>query len=117
MRRENVFYSLFALTIAAVRLEVLSFPLHKIIINGSVVHHFWIGLFLLAVFFVLPRKYGWLKIVLLAASLGLVADELAYILFGNGTVTDYWSTFSMAGMLVSVAFVFAIRKQLTKNAL
>jgi hypothetical protein len=115
MRRENVFYSLFALIVAAVRLWVSLFPSHKIIVNGTIVHHFWIGLSLMAAFFVLPQRYGWPKTVLLAVSLALVADELSYIIFGNGTVTDYWSTFSVAGMLVSAFVVFVLRKQLTKT--
>lgn len=117
MRRDNLFYLLFVLTIAAVRLDVFLFPLRKIIINGTILHHFWIGLAIVGASMAMPRKYSWLKRALLAAGFGLVADELVYILLGNGTVPDYWSVYSVAGTSVLAAATFVFREKIIKNIL
>ncbi len=117
MRNAGIFSFIFAAVIAAARLEVFLFPQRKVVIDGTVIHHFWIGLMVLGLFLLVPKAYRWLSTALLAGGLALVVDELAYILFGNGTVPAYWSMVSVTGMVVLALLVFVLRKKIIRKFL
>ncbi len=51
----------------------------------------------------------------LSIGLGLAADELTYIILGGGTVSDYWSVYSLAGVIMISAIIFATRDWLTRK--
>ncbi len=112
MKRDNIFYIIFALTVLAIRLEVFIFPANKIIINGLKINHFWIGaIFVLVALFSL-KNYNALKIILFPVGLGLLADELFFMIFSNRTINDYWSVYSITGLLIIMTIVFIFREKL-----
>jgi hypothetical protein len=114
MKRANAFYFIFILTILAIRTWVFFFPAIKIIFNGTIIHHFFIGLILiLSAVFLTERHAKW-RIVPFAVGLGLVADELVYIVLGAGAVSKYyWSIYSVSGAIIMAVIVFLVRKRLT----
>jgi len=46
--------------------------------------------------------------------LGLVADELVFMIIGNRTISDYWSLSSVFGAIIIIAVVFIFRDKLLK---
>lgn len=115
MKRGNIFYFIFILTILAIRLGVFLFPQKKLIIGGTIIHHFWIGAVLILFVLLLPKKYTGLRIIMFSAGLGLVADELIYIILGGRTVSEYWSIYSVVGAIMMTAIIFATRKRLARK--
>lgn len=112
MKRVNIFYIIFVLTILAIRLEVFIFPANKIIVNGLRVNHFWIGSILVLITLLSLKNYKALKMIIFPIGLGLVADELTFMIFSNRTITDYWSVYSIAGLVISMIIVFIFREKL-----
>lgn len=112
MKRSNIFYLIFVSTILIIRLEVLLFPTNKIIFDGIRINHFWIGvIFILFVLF-LSKNYNIIKTVLFPIGLGIAADELFFMIFSNRTLTDYWSIYSVSGLIITMIIVFILRKKL-----
>ena len=111
MDRANLFFIVFLAAIIAIRLFVFLFPEQKLRILGTVIHHFWIGVILVVIALLLTSfSYRW---ILLALGLGLVADELVYMLLGAGPVlTKYWSIYSVSGAIVNSAIVFLLRQKI-----
>jgi hypothetical protein len=77
-----------------------------------IIHHFWIGMLLVLLSWLLSPKYTILRAVLFPIGLGLVADELVYILLGGRTVSEYWSNYSVWGAIMMAILIFLIRKKL-----
>ncbi len=117
MKRGNVFYLIFILTILAMRLAVFLFPQRKLIIGGVIVHHFWIGAILILLVLLLTKRYNKLRTTFFAIGLGLVTDELIYIAIGDGAVSEYWSTHSVSGAIMTATIIFAIRGWLTRKVI
>jgi len=115
MKRKNKFYLLFLSTIIALRLWVFFFPLRKIMIDGTVIHHFWIGIVLLLITFIIQRKHSSIAEVSFPVSCGIIGDELVYILFGGATVTDYWSAYSVYGCIMVSVIVFIFRQAIAEH--
>jgi hypothetical protein len=113
MKKENIFYLIFILTMLAVRTDVFLFSMRKIIIGGMVIHHFWIGLMLVSLSWLFSPKYTILKAVLFPIGLGLLADELVYIFLGDRTVSDYWSLPSVLGAAAAAVIIFLLRKKIS----
>lgn len=63
MKRSNIFYIIFILTILAVRLGVPLFPLNKIIVDGIRINHFWIGVILILLVLFLSKNYNTIKML------------------------------------------------------
>lgn len=115
MKREDWFYIVFLSTIILARLIVFLFPNNKIIIAGALVHHFFIGFFLLLLG-TLILKHGLSRFFLIPIGLGLASDELIYMILGAGPVFPYyWSWYSVLGAIACAAFVFAMRKKIMKK--
>jgi len=68
---------------------------------------------ILFIFFI-SKNYHLLKIVLSSVGLGLVADELVFMIIGNRTISDYWSLSSVFGAIIIIAVVFIFRDKLLK---
>ncbi len=115
MKRKNIFYFIFILTILATRAWVFFFPQKKLIVGGMVIHHFWLGVILILFVLLLFKKYGGLRMAAFSVGLGLAADELTYIILGGRTVSDYWSIYSVTGTIVILAIVFMTRNWLTRK--
>lgn len=116
MKKENRFYLIFISTILTLRLWVYLFPLRKIIINGAIIHHFWIGILLLIVTLLLQKRYNNIGIVeiLFPISLGIISDELVYILIGGNTVSEYWSVYSVCGVAALSIMTFVLKDKFMK---
>jgi hypothetical protein len=114
MKKENKFYLIFLSTIVAIRLWVFFFPLWKIIMNGIIIHHFWIGLIILLIAFVIQKKYTSVVEIIFPVSCGIITDELVYILFRGNTVSQYWSGYSIYGCIVISIIVFIFRRKIVK---
>jgi len=112
MKRDSIFYILFVLTILVIRLEVFIFPANKIMIDGLRVNHFWIGAVLVLFSLFLLKNYNALKIIIFPIGLGLVADELTFMIFSHRTSNDYWSVYSIAGLVIIMIMVFVFREKL-----
>lgn len=110
MQRKDVFYLITVLTVVAIRTEVFLFPARQLVVYGVLVHHFWIGVALILLAVVLSKKYSTAVTVLSSIGLGLVADELIFMLLGGGTVHDYWSIYSVWGVIVVMVIIFIFRR-------
>ncbi|MFA6076460.1 MAG: hypothetical protein WC735_00060 [Candidatus Paceibacterota bacterium] len=115
MKRSNIFYLIFVLTILAIRLEVFLFPSNKIIVDGIRINHFWIGVILILLVLFLSKNYNIIKMVLLPIGLGIVADELFFMIFSNRTLADYWSIYSIIGVITTTVIIFVIREKLASK--
>lgn len=112
MKKENTFYLIFISTIFILRTWVFFFPFRKIWIDGILIHHFYIGLLLLIITILLQKRYKALKEILLPIAYGFIVDELVYILTGGVTVTQYWASVSVYGMIIVSFLVFVRRKNI-----
>lgn len=115
MKKENIFYLICILTMLAIRTAVFLFPQRKIIIDGTIIHHFWIGIILTLLVLLLPQIYNGLRIIIFSIGLGLVADELIYLLLGGRTVSEYWSIYSVSGAVIMAVIIFLIREKLARK--
>ncbi len=115
MKKDNIFYLIFILTILSMRLGVFLFPTRKLIISGVTVHHFWVGVILIFLVMLLAKRYNGLRMAVFSAGSGLTADELIYIILGGKTVNEYWSVYSVSGVIIMAAIVFVIRKWLIRK--
>jgi len=50
--------------------------------------------------------------ILFPVGLGIVADELIFMIIGNRTISDYWSLYSVFGVIMIIAIVFVFREKL-----
>lgn len=112
MKRSNIFYLIFVLTILAIRLEVFLFPTNKIIVDGIRINHFWIGVIFILIVLFLLKNYNLFKMVLFSIGLGIVADELIFMILGDRTINAYWSVYSITGLIISMVIVFIFREKL-----
>ena len=112
MKRDNIFYIIFALTVLAIRLEVFIFPANKLMVEGLRINHFWVGAILVLVALFSLKNYKALKIIFFPIGLGLLADELMFMIFSNRTINDYWSVYSITGLLIIMIIVFIFREKL-----
>jgi len=109
MKKKNLFYLIFVLTIILVRLLVFLIPDVEITLGNFVVHHFWFGVLLLILGILVKRK---IRFWFVAIGLGLALDQLVFILLGGGRDAQYWAWPSVVSVVVLAIFVFALRKRL-----
>ena len=112
MKKENIFFIILTLTILLIRTEVFLYPSNHVSTNGLVVNHFWIGvIFILFVLF-LSKSYNKSKLVIFSIGLALVVDELTFIIFSSRTINDYWSVYSILGVIIIMIIIFMYRGKL-----
>ena len=92
-------------------MSVFWFPQQHLVIDGTVIHHFWTGLVLVLAVMLVPRSSPRLAIMVGAIGLGLVADEFIYMVLGDGAVSRYWSIPSTAGAVAIAAALILFRKK------
>lgn len=117
MKKENLFYIAYILTILVIRIGVFLFPQRKIIIDGTIIHHFWIGVILVLIFLIIPKIYNSFRMILFSIGLGIITDELIFMILGGGTVQEYWSIYSVSGTIILAAITFVIRKEIVCDIL
>jgi hypothetical protein len=109
MKKENLFYLIFLFTILIVRLSIIIFPGREVLF---LVHHFWIGFILLLILLIIPKKYKFPRILFLAMGIGLIADELVFIILGAGGDKEYWALPSIAGTIILMSIIYLSRLNL-----
>ena len=112
MKKEDLFYLIFVLSILVARLSVFLFPEVDIEVFGVIVHHFWLGAFLAALSLIPSKKYRLAKLYTFAIGLGLVIDQLVFMALGAGKDIQYWSLLSLIGMIVLAIAIFPFREKL-----
>ena len=100
-----VFSVIFLFTVFITRLWVFLLPNTSSIVLNLPVHHFWVGLSMVILGLLLSYK---MKVPIVAFGLGLVIDESAFVLLGDGGYAGYWSSLSIAGAIVFSAIVFLL---------
>lgn len=114
-KRTNIFYLIFILTIILLRIGVFLFPTNRIMLGGLRINHFWIGVVLIIIVIILSKRYNVLRAILFPIGLGVVADELAFMILSSRTINDYWSIYSLIGVLIVAVMVFALRQKIVSK--
>ena len=115
MKKENLFYFIFILTIIATRIWVFLFPTKKLILSGVLIHHFWFGIVLVILSLIILRNDVKTRTISIPIGIALMADELVYIISGVGPVSNYWGVYSTLGTIVCIILVFIVRKKIVKS--
>lgn len=113
MKRENLFYLIFVLTILIVRISVITMPEFHIIFSDMLIHHFWFGIILLLVGLIMPKNKEYPKIFLYGIGAGLIIDQLVFMILGAGRNKEYWALPSLLGAIIITFIIFPIRQKLT----
>ncbi len=105
LRKFSKFLSIFFLTIFAVRALVLIVQEKSIVLFGSEIHHFYIGVVLVLLsgfsrFFSRDSNLSNYDLILFAVGTGLIVDEIAFLIFTSGLHQEYFSLISTVGSLV-----------------
>ncbi len=114
MKEENKFYLLIVGTIFIIRISIMIVPNVDITIFNNVIHHFWWGIALLVTGFIIPENKKSLKIVFYGIGLGLVIDQLVFMILGGGGDTEYWSLPSLGGAVVGAIILYLRRKEVLR---
>ena len=112
MKKESFFYLLFILTILSVRILVMVFPEIDLNVSGVIIHHFWFGVILIFLVFLIPKQKIYLKMLFLGLGGGLILDELVFILLGAGNDKEYWALPSLIGTVIFTMIVYPFRKKI-----
>ncbi len=115
LSKGSIFYLISAFTILGIRVGVFLHPTGKIRLSGVPIHHFWIGCALMAFAFTIPRKGSYAKLTLFSFGFAGFADELAFMLRGDGSLANYWSLYSVLGVLIVMATTFFFKNKLIKQ--
>ncbi|MBS3124154.1 hypothetical protein J4437_06005 [Candidatus Woesearchaeota archaeon] len=102
LKKISKFLILFFLTIFLVRLLVVIVQEKSIVFLGSEVHHMFIGIILVLLsgfskFFSKNSEINKWDLILFAVGSGLIVDEVAFLIFTEGTHLEYFSMASMLG--------------------
>ncbi|MEK6835248.1 MAG: hypothetical protein AABX61_03235 [Nanoarchaeota archaeon] len=113
MKKENFFYLIIILTILIARLSVIIFPNKSLYINGIHIHHLWYGVILILVA-VFLKNYKEVKFYCHAIGIGLITDELVFIVVLGGEINLYFNTISILGMIILLLIIYQFRKKIIK---
>lgn len=100
------------LAILGIRLGVWLIPEIDIKLFRTVIHHFWIGVFFVALSYPLSAFNHTFGILSLGFGLGLIADELVFMVRGGGHDKQYWTLPSVTGSILLLALTFYFRDTL-----
>lgn len=112
MKKENLFYLLIVITILITRISIIIVPEFDIKLFDVVIHHFWFGIVLFLAGLIIPKNNRYLKIVLYGIGVGLVIDQLVFMILGAGKDKEYWALPPLLGAIIIALAVFPIRKKL-----
>ena len=114
MKRENLFYLLVLVTILISRISIIIVPEVDIKFLNIIIHHFWFGVILMAIGFLIPKQKTSSKIWLYGIGAGLIIDQLVFMLLGAGQDKEYWALPSLLGTIIIASVIFPIRQKVTK---
>jgi hypothetical protein len=114
MKKENLLLLIVTATVILTRAAVLIVPEKDLTFQGITIHHFWFGFPLIIASLILPKKYLPAKIFTLAIGLGLIIDQLIFILLGAGKDKEYWSIISTVSPIILLIVVYQLKNKLIK---
>ena len=109
MKRENLFYLVLILTILITRISIIIVPEVDIILFNIIIHHFWFGVPLIFLAFVIPKQKTYPKIFLYGIGVGLMIDQLIFMILGGGKDKEYWTLTSLLGTMIIILIIYPIR--------
>lgn len=112
-KKENLFYFIFLVTILLLRGWIIVTPEVDVYFFGVLIHHFWCGVVLLLIAFIIPGERRLIRMFLFAIGLGVAVDEFVFILLGAGREEEYWALPASLGTIALVIFIFSMKKKLT----
>ena len=95
-------------TVVGIRLGVKLIPDKDVILFGVIIHHFWIGVLMVLIGWLLP-EIAYVSILLFGIGLGLIADHLIYMFLGAGGDPEYWAKGSTIGAAFTLLVLFIFR--------
>jgi peptidoglycan/LPS O-acetylase OafA/YrhL len=110
--RANLFFLLILLTVIITRLSIALVPEVDLRLFGLIIHHFWFGALFFLIGFFCPKKLKWLKVGSVGIGLGLMLDQLVFLLLGGGKDQEYWNRASVLGTTVLTLGLYPFRKKL-----
>jgi len=111
MKKENLFYLIFIITIIIIRLGVFLIPNVDITVSNVIIHHFWIGLVILIIGLFLKNNF---KIYSIAIGFGLLADQLVFIILESTGDNEYWALPSVLGTIILAVVFYFIKGKITR---
>lgn len=112
MKKENIFYLIILLTILISRISIIIVPEVDIKIFDIVIHHFWFGIVLLIIGFIISNEKMYFKIFLYGIGAGLVIDQSTFMILGAGKDKEYWALPSLLGTLIITFVIYPVRSKL-----
>ena len=112
MKKENLFYIIFILTIIIARISIIVFPEFDIKFLGVIIHHFWFGVILLAIGLIISEKYESLKLYFYSIGVGLMVDQLVFMILGAGRDKEYWALPSLLGTILLAIIIYPMRARI-----
>src|SRR5260221_3812098 len=107
----KLFFSVFALVIILIRIFLHFYPVHAHAIGGFQPHHYMYGIFLIIIYFLLPRSQPF-STILLAIGIALGVDEIPlFFIFKTWNWPDnhwvqYQSFVSVIGVTLRSAMIY-----------
>ncbi len=115
MNKEDLFSITFILSIILTRIYLYFWPISNPIIAGLKVHHWMIGVLIILIYFIISYfKEEDVIIVIFAVGLGLVVDELTFVLTGGKNHADNYTTLTIIGTIIFAAIVLFCQKYIFK---
>jgi len=117
MEKGDRFFLAVLATVLLVRLFILLMPVDFFIFQDYY-HHIYVGILLIFVFALLNYELHLKLFYPFAIAIGLVVDELVYLLpffMGNTTKGDYFSSYSLFFMIFGLVIVYVIRELFVKE--
>ena len=101
------------LTIIITRMSIMIMPEIDLKFLDIVIHHFWIGIILIIISFLIPKQKSHFKILLYGIGAGLIIDQLIFMILGTGKDEEYWALPSFLGAIIIALIIYPIRRKLT----
>jgi hypothetical protein len=102
---KKLFTILFLATIIAIRFLVLITGGAGLYVFGIRINHFFIGLILVGIVYLISEKYS---SIIIPVGLGLMADEFVFLLATDRQVTSYFSPVSIIGVIITSIIILSI---------
>ena len=107
----NELFLIILTTVLTIRLGVKLIPDKDLKLFGIIIHHFWIGVLLVLIGWLLPN-IAYISVSIFGIGLGLIADHLIYMILGAGGDEEYWAKGSLIGAVFTLLVIFIFRTQI-----
>ena len=117
MKKEYTFILAFLATIVIERIFLFFAPSANFIWNDNL-HHLYYGVILIFASIIYKNKLNKSIVIPFAVGLGLIADELIFLLpffYGDGTKYYYFSLPSVIGVILIALLVVLLRRKIIKK--